>query len=387
MNAAAGSTHVPQRRIRVLIVDDSAIVRQVLQRLLGSDPQIEVVATAHDAYVAREKIVRYEPDVVTLDVNMPRMDGITFLRKLMAHHPVPVIVVSGQTSDGTATALEALCAGAVDLVSKPAGEADLAGLGSVLIDKIKSAARARVKLAPAAVVSSVQADACKMPRIAPAAAANQPASGPSDPLIFAIGASTGGVQALTEVLTAFPEDAPPTLIVQHMPAKFTGPFAQRLNKLCRVEIREAANGDRLSPGTVLIAPGGFHMTLRRRAGGFFGVEVRDGPELFHQKPSVEVLFNSVAKAAGANAVGAILTGMGADGAQGLLRMRQAGAFTLAQDEASCVVFGMPCEAIKCGAAHQVVPLTGVADAMMAAAQRHERGGSAARVPINQRMSA
>lgn len=346
----APASTTPNRRIRVLIVDDSAVVRQMLTRELSRDTSIEVVGAAPDPYIARDMIVELRPDVLTLDVEMPRMDGITFLRKLMKHHPMPVIVVSTLTAHGTQTALEALSAGAVDVVGKPTGKQQLAELGPILVDKIKIASTARVQ---------DSGEARERPRPS--------AVGAAPDAVFAIGASTGGVQALTEVLTRFNRDTPPTLIVQHMPARFTGPFAARLNTLCDMEVREAVDGDAAVAGTALIAPGGYHMVLRRDGGRYY-VEVKDGPDVFHQKPSVEVLFNSVAKVAGASAVGAILTGMGADGAQGLLRMRQAGAKTIAQDEASCVVFGMPAEAIKCGAAQRVVPLDQVADAMVDAAR-------------------
>ncbi|MFT3785583.1 MAG: chemotaxis response regulator protein-glutamate methylesterase [Tepidisphaeraceae bacterium] len=343
--------------VRVLIVDDSAVVRQILTRDLSrGGTGIEVVGTAPDPFVARDKIVALKPDVVTLDVEMPRMDGITFLRALMKHYPVPVIVCSSLTPSGSRTAIEAMDAGAVDVLCKPDGMYSIESLTHTLIEKCKLAARTK----PRAVTAR--------PESAPGAA--RPASlamAETTDKILAIGASTGGVQALTEVLTAFPRNAPGTVIVQHMPAKFTASFAERLNKDCQVEVREARNGDRVIPGRVLIAPGGFHMVLRR-SGAEYLVEIIDGPDVHHQKPAVEVLFNSVARYAGANAVGAILTGMGADGAAGLLNMRKAGARTIAQDEASCVVFGMPMEAIKLGAAERIVPLQDVARTLMAFAQ-------------------
>jgi two-component system chemotaxis response regulator CheB len=335
--------------IKVLIVDDSAVVRQLLVRELARDPQIQVVGTAPDPYVARDKIVELRPDVITLDVEMPRMDGITFLRKLMKYHPMPVIVVSSLTPTGTATAIEAMTAGAVEVMCKPGSAISVDHLGPELIQKIKLAGRTKVRatsdVAPA--------------RLSMTATTEK---------LFALGASTGGVQALTQLLTAFPANAPGTLVVQHMPPRFTASFAERLNELCAVEVKEASDGDTVSPGRVLLAPGGLHMLLRR-SGARYYVEVKDGPEVFHQKPSVEILFTSVARIAGANAVGAILTGMGTDGAKGLLQMRQAGAHTIAQDEASSVVFGMPMEAIKCGAAASVHPLGDIAARMIAAAQR------------------
>jgi two-component system chemotaxis response regulator CheB len=338
--------------IRVLIVDDSAVVRNVLTRELARDPQIEVVGTAPDPYVARDKIVELKPHVITLDVEMPRMDGITFLRKLMAHHPMPVIVLSSLTQQGTQTAIDAMSAGAIDVLSKPGSAYSIEDLSPRLIEKIKIAARAKV---------------CKTVPDSTRTVISTSLSATTDKL-FAIGASTGGVQALEAVLTTFPPSTPGTLIVQHMPARFTASFAERLNSICQVRVKEAVNGDSVVPGHVLIAPGGFHMLLKR-SGARYYVEVKDGPEVFHQRPSVEVLFNSVAKYAGANAVGAILTGMGADGAKGLLAMRQAGARTVAQDEASSIVFGMPMEAIKCGAAERVVPLHDVARTMIGLVQQ------------------
>ena len=336
--------------IKVLIVDDSAVVRQMLTRELARDPQIHVVGAAPDPFVARDQIVELRPDVITLDVEMPRMDGITFLRKLMKHHPMPVIVVSSLTARGTQTAIEAMQAGAVDVMVKPGSALTVENLGPELIRKIKVAGRTRVQ---------VLIDGGAPRRLSMAATTDK---------IFALGASTGGVQALTEVLTAFPANAPGTVIVQHMPARFTASFAERLNTLCAIEVKEAANGDSVTPGRALVAPGGLHMLLRRSGSRYF-VEVKDGPEVFHQRPSVDVLFNSVAKIGGPNAIGAVLTGMGADGAKGLLAMRQAGARTFAQDEASSVVFGMPMEAIKCGAADGVHPLSDIASVMIAAAQR------------------
>lgn len=338
------SSKPPVQKVKVLVVDDSAVVRQLLTRELGRNDRIEIVGAAPDPYVARDKIVELQPDVLTLDVEMPRMDGITFLRKLMQHHPMPVIVVSSLTASGTKTAIEAMEAGAVDIVCKPGSSYSVGDLSGMLCEKILSAARAKIirrapsPTAPLATPTAMTATTDK---------------------VLAIGASTGGVQALTEVLTRFPAGAPGTVIVQHMPAKFTASFAERLNSICNVRVKEACDGDAVIPGQVLIAPGGMHMLLKR-SGARYYVEIKDGPEVFHQRPSVEVLFNSVAKIAGANAVGAILTGMGADGAKGLLSMRQAGARTIAQDEQSCVVFGMPMEAIKCGAAERVVPLTDVA---------------------------
>ncbi len=336
------------RKVRVLIVDDSAVVREVLTRELGRDPLIEVVGSAADPYIAREKIVELGPDVLTLDVEMPRMDGLTFLRHLMRSRPMPVIVLSSLTQEGTSTAIDALAAGAIDVLAKPGTSFSTDSLGPILASKIKAAAGARV--APPTVRPSVVSSSKLV----------------TTNKILAIGASTGGVQALTEVLTALPATAPGTLIVQHMPEKFTASFAQRLSSMCQVQVTEAKDGDRVAPGRVLIAPGGKHMLLRR-SGAEYHVCVKDGPPVFHQRPSVEVLFNSVAEIAGANAVGAMLTGMGADGATGLLAMRRAGARTIAQDEKTSVVFGMPAEAIKCGAAEHVLPLDQIAPMLMSLA--------------------
>ncbi len=341
----------PARPVRVLVVDDSAVVRQLLTRDLNKDPDIAVVGTAPDPFVARDKIIELQPHVVTLDVEMPRMDGITFLRRLMAHYPIPVIVLSSLTPQGTQTALDAMAAGAVDVMCKPGSAISVENVAAELVEKIKVAARARVRaLAPATPAAMV--------------AVNRTAMSATTEKVFAIGASTGGVQALTEVLPSFPVDCPGTVVVQHMPAKFTASFAQRLNTLCRVEVKEAADGDSVVPGRVLIAPGGIHMLLRR-SGARYYVELKDGPPVFHQKPSVEVLFNSVAQVAGRNAIGAILTGMGADGGEGLATMRKAGARTIAQDEASCIVYGMPQAAVKAGGAEFVIPLKDVASKMVA----------------------
>jgi two-component system chemotaxis response regulator CheB len=354
MTAALVPPRLASRKpIRLLIVDDSAVVRQILSRDLVKDGTIEVVGTAPDPYVARDKIVQLNPDVITLDVEMPRMDGITFLRTLMKHRPTPVIIVSSLTPAGSATALEALDAGAVDVVCKPNGSFSVDNLAAALIEKIRVASRSRV-------VARVEPTAGHPPqRLAMTETTDK---------ILALGASTGGVQALTAVLSQFPATAPGTVVVQHMPASFTRSFAERLNRDCAVEVSEARNGDSVIPGRVLIAPGGYHMMLRRSGARYF-VEITDGPQVHHQKPAVEVLFNSVAKYAGANAVGAILTGMGADGAQGLLNMRNAGARTIAQDEQSSIVFGMPMEAIKLNAAEKVVPLQDVARMLLLMAVR------------------
>ncbi|MBP8910103.1 MAG: chemotaxis response regulator protein-glutamate methylesterase [Phycisphaerae bacterium] len=334
--------------VKVLIVDDSAIVRKILSQELSRHSGIEIVGTAPDPFIARDKIVALNPDVLTLDVEMPRMDGITFLRKLMKHHPMPVIVLSSLTPQGGKTAMEALEAGAVEVMCKPGGSFSVGDVCTALVDKIKAASRARID---------------RKPTVVPGGAPQRLSMTETTNKIFAIGASTGGVQALTCVLSMLPANAPGTVIVQHMPAHFTTSFAQRLNSECAVSVKEAEEGDHVVPGRVLIAPGGLHMLLQRSGANYF-VTLRDGPQVCHQRPSVEVLFNSVAKYAGANAIGAILTGMGDDGATGLLNMRQAGAHTIAQDEQSCVVFGMPKEAIARGGAERIVPLGKVAETLI-----------------------
>jgi two-component system chemotaxis response regulator CheB len=335
-------------------VDDSAIVRKILSQELGRHAGIEIVGTAPDPYVARDKIVALEPDVVTLDVEMPRMDGITFLRKLMKYHPMPVIVLSSLTPQGGKTAMEALEAGAVEVMCKPGGSFTVGDVCETLVDKIKAASSARISARHA----TIERGMAPAQRLSMVETTNK---------IFAIGASTGGVQALTHVLSALPANAPGTVVVQHMPAHFTTSFAQRLDTECAVSVKEADNGDRVIPGRVLIAPGGLHMVLQRSGANYY-VALTDGPPVCRQKPSVEVLFNSVAKYAGANAVGAILTGMGDDGATGLLNMRQAGAHTIAQDEQSCVVFGMPKEAIARGGAEQIMSLDRIAAGLITFAQ-------------------
>jgi two-component system chemotaxis response regulator CheB len=334
----------------VLIVDDSAIVRKILSRQLDQHRGIEVVGTAPDPYIARDKIVALEPDVLTLDVEMPRMDGITFLRKLMRFHPMPVIILSSLTPKGGKMAIEALAAGAIDVISKPGPAYSVGKACSDLVQKIKAASRARID---ERIVTQGPSKATPR-RLHMVETTNK---------IFAIAASTGGVQALSRVLAALPSNAPGTLVVQHMPGNFTKSFAERLDNECEVNVKEARNGDHVIPGRVLIAPGGLHMLLQRSGANYY-VTIKDGSAVCRQKPSAEVLFNSVAKYAGANAVGAILTGMGNDGAGGLLNMRQNGAHTIAQDEASSIVFGMPKEAIECGAAQKVVPLSQIAKTMI-----------------------
>ncbi|MFL5273593.1 MAG: chemotaxis response regulator protein-glutamate methylesterase [Anaeromyxobacteraceae bacterium] len=332
---------------RVLVVDDSAVVRQIFARELARDPELEVVGSAPDPYVARDLIVQRKPDVLTLDLEMPRMDGITFLRKLMHYYPLPVVVVSSLTPAGGELALEALAAGAVDVMCKPGAAFTVGDMTAQLVEKVKSAAHVDLKRRAAQLARGAGA-AAGPPPVAQALTrtTNQ---------VLAIGASTGGTVALEAILRRMPPNAPGTVVTQHMPEMFTRYFADRLNQVSKVEVREAADGDSVVPGVVLIAPGNKHMLLRR-SGARYCVSVRDGPRVNRHRPSVDVMFRSVAQCAGRNAVGVILTGMGGDGAQGLLEMRQAGARTIAQDEASCVVFGMPKVAIDLGAAEKVVPL-------------------------------
>jgi len=348
--------------IRVLVVDDSAVVRQVMSEILGKAPGIKVIATASDPLFALEKMKQEWPDVITLDVEMPRMDGITFLTRIMAERPTPVVICSTLTTRGAETTMQALAAGAVAIINKPTlGLKDfLHDSANDLVSAVRAAARANMR----AMVSMRPAEtrlrpAAVLPRAVPSAMAET-----TDRLI-AIGTSTGGTQALEAVLTRLPRTTPGIVVVQHMPEKFTALFAQRLNQICAMEVQEAHDGQRAIPGLVLIAPGGKHMSVKRN-GAQYLVEVRDGPPVNRHRPSVDVLFRSVAKCAGRNALGVIMTGMGDDGARGLLEMREAGAQTVAQDEESCVVFGMPKEAIKLGGAERILPLSRIPEALVAA---------------------
>jgi len=339
------------RKIRVLIVDDSAIVRRILTEALAGEPDIEVVGTAPDPYIARDKILALRPDVLTLDIEMPRMDGLTFLKKLMNFHPLAAVVISSLTQPSCHAAIQALEYGAVEVLAKPGGPYSVGELSRTLAQKIRGAAAARIRRQPVAPVNGDQArPPLVQPRLAPET-------------VIAIGASTGGTEAIARVLTRLPESTPGVVIVQHIPPQFSKAFADRLNKSCKLSVKEAEDGDAVRPGWALVAPGDFHMVLRKRAGGYC-VNVKNGPKVCYQRPSVDVLFLSVAETAGAEAVGVLLTGMGADGAKGLLKMRQAGARTLAQDEATCVVYGMPREAAELGAAERVLPLDQIAEAMM-----------------------
>jgi two-component system, chemotaxis family, protein-glutamate methylesterase/glutaminase len=344
--------------IRVLIVDDSAVVRQVLTEELSRYDDIDVVGSAVDPFVARDKIVRLQPDVLTLDVEMPRMDGLSFLAKLMKYQPMPVIVVSSLTPQNSEAALEALRLGAVEVIAKPGSAYSTPDIARQLVRAIRAASCARVAQLGAPAPDD---------KSAPAAAAAK-LSGPTlqtTRKVLAIGASTGGTKAIEAVLVALPPTTPGTVIVQHMPESFTGPFAERLNRLCSIEVREARDGDQVVPGVALIAPGNQHLLLQR-SGATYIARTKDGPAVHHQRPSVDVLFQSVATQAGKNAVGVILTGMGADGAKGLLAMHDNGAHTIAEAEQSCVVFGMPKEAINAGGVDEITTLPNVAGAILKA---------------------
>lgn len=333
--------------IKVLVVDDSALVREVISTGLALDPEINVVGRASDPYIARDKIVQLKPDVLTLDIEMPRMDGVEFLRKLMPQFPLPVIVVSALSRKGSQITLDALSAGAVDFVTKPS--IDVAnGLQEMMSDL-----RFKVKMAARVNVSHWKGRTRHSRNIAPPATV-QSLSESTDKVI-AIGASTGGTEAIKDVLSVLPPNTPGIVIVQHMPPVFTQKFAERLNTLCAIDVKEAEDGDRVLTGTALIAPGGKHMELKR-SGGVYRVSIKDGDLVCGHKPSVEVLFRSVAKTVGTNAVGVMLTGMGADGADGMVEMRKAGARTVAQDEATSVVFGMPKEAYQRGGAEKLAAL-------------------------------
>lgn len=351
--------------IKVMVVDDSAVVRQVVAGLLAAAPGIEVQAAVADPVLAIERLRQAWPDVIVLDVEMPRMDGITFLRKLMSERPTPVVICSTLTEKGARTTMEALAAGAVSIVTKPklGLKQFLAESGDELVATVRAAARANVRrlvqrsdAAPVGAPPKNNADVILAP-------AGPRAMTQTTERVVALGTSTGGTQALEEVLSALPRVCPGIVIVQHMPEKFTAAFAARLDSICRIEVREARHNDRVVPGRALIAPGGKHLLLKRSGAQYF-VEVIDGPVVNRHRPSVDVLFRSVAKSAGANALGVIMTGMGDDGAAGLAEMRNAGARTLAQDEDSCVVFGMPKEAIKRGGVERTVPLHAIAAEVM-----------------------
>jgi two-component system chemotaxis response regulator CheB len=348
-------------RVKVLVVDDSAVVRATLAQVLGQDPGIEVIATAADPYIAAERMRERVPDVITLDIEMPRMDGLTFLQRLMAQHPLPVVICSSLAEDGCETTLRALECGAVDVILKPRlGTRQFLEESQIRIcDAVKAAAQVhprrreprpppQPKLTADAILARPRSDAMLQ----------------TTERVVALGASTGGTEALRTVLERLPLDAPGVVVVQHMPERFTAAFARRLDALCAVTVKEAEDGDTVVPGRVLIAPGNRH-TLLKRSGARYHLEVRDGPLVSRHRPSVDVLFRSVARYAGKNAVGVIMTGMGDDGAHGLAEMRLAGGDTIAQDEATSVVFGMPQEAIKLGGVDRVLPLERIAGEVLA----------------------
>ncbi|MGE4578188.1 MAG: chemotaxis response regulator protein-glutamate methylesterase [Desulfuromonadales bacterium] len=350
-----------KKKIRVLIVDDSALVRQTMADLLASDPQIEVMATAADPFIAADRLQEEIPDVITLDVEMPRMDGITFLQKIMSQHPIPVVICSSLTGQGTETALKALEYGAVEIIEKPRlGTRQFLEESRLRIcDTVKAAASAQLhRLSERSIKAA--------PKLTADAVLQKPASGAmlqTTEKVVAVGASTGGTEALRVFLQALPMDSPGVVVVQHMPENFTANFAKRLDSLCAVSVAEAKDGDSVLRGHVLIAPGNHHMLLKR-SGARYYVQIKDGPLVSRHRPSVDVLFRSAARYAGKNAVGVIMTGMGDDGARGMLELKEAGAVTFAQDQATCVVFGMPQEAIKMGGVDRVLPLDGLAPAVL-----------------------
>lgn len=342
------------KKIKVLIVDDSAVVRQSLTHILESDKSIEVIGTASDPFIAAQKIANEIPDVITLDVEMPRMDGITFLRKIMSQHPIPVIIISSLTAKGTETAIHALEIGAVDVIKKPSlDKNNLTDAEQNIIQVVKAAAKA--------VIKRKSNTALRNPL------ANKPVQQHSmlrtTEKIIAVGASTGGTEALLDFLNDMPIDCPGIVIVQHMPELFTKSFAERLNRICKITVKEATQGESILRGQALIAPGNKHMEVKRSGARYF-VDIKEGDPVNRHRPSVDVLFSSTAKYAGRNAIGVIMTGMGADGAKGLLEMKEAGAYTVAQDEKSCIVFGMPKEAIKINAAEKILPLSQIASHLL-----------------------
>ncbi len=351
-----------KKKIRVLIVDDSAIVRTALSEIFNSDPDIEVMGTAADPYIAAKKIQMEVPDVITLDIEMPRMDGLTFLKKIMSQHPIPVVVISSLTIKGTQTALKALEYGAVEIMTKPQMHTKefIEESKIKICDIIKAAASSKLrrktfhkKTQPLEVKPKLSADAV-IPKVKTSYSLPK-----TTEIVISVGASTGGTEALRVFLEAMPVDAPGIVIVQHMPEHFTRSFADRLNDLCAINVKEAEDGDAVLQGRALIAPGNKH-TLLRRSGARYYVEVKTGPLVNRHRPSVDVLFRSTALYAGKNAIGIIMTGMGDDGAKGMLEMKEAGAKTIAQDEASCVVYGMPKEAVKLNAVDYVLPLEKIA---------------------------
>lgn len=348
------------RKIRVLVVDDSAVVRRAISDALAKDPEIEVVGSACDPYIARDKILELNPDVLTLDIEMPRMDGITFLKILQQHRPMPVVVISSLTQAGSKSALAALEAGAVDVLAKPSSSWSIGDLADQLAHRVKGAAKARMSSAAnpigtIAKASSIGSSKTFNPR-----------------QIVVLGASTGGTEAIKSVLTQLPDGLPGICVVQHIPAVFSKAFAERLNECCAMEVREAAPGDEVKPGRVLIAPGDFHMALEWD-GRRYLVRLHQGPPLHFTRPAVDVLFNSAAACAGANAVGVVLTGMGSDGAQGMKKLKEAGAITLAQNEATCVVYGMPRAAAELRVVDHILPLDAMPAAILKALENSSAG--------------
>lgn len=345
--------------IKVLIVDDSALVRKVLTDELSKCRDIEVVGSAIDPYVARDKIVRLRPDVITLDLEMPRMNGLTFLAKLMKYYPLSVVVLSSLTPKNSDAAIRALELGAIEVICKPGSAYNTAEVSKQLIYAVRAAASARITKQRGNLETS------------DTKATTQHFQLRTTHKVIAIGASTGGTQAIESLLTSLPATSPGTLIVQHMPEQFTRAFAQRLNQICQIEVREAQDNDRAVPGVALIAPGNRHMLLQESGASYF-VRIKNGPSVNHQRPSVDVLFQSVARSAGGSGIGVLLTGMGADGAKGLLEMHEKGAYTLAQDEETSVVFGMPKEAIKLGAVDEVLPIQRISQAICSFLQKQEK---------------
>lgn len=347
-----------QAKIKVLIVDDSAIVRKLLSETIAAEADMEVVGTAPDPYVARDKILALKPDVLTLDIEMPRMDGLTFLKKIMRFHPLPVIIISSLAQSSCEISLEALRNGAVDVMAKPSGPYSIGELREVLPGKLRAAAGARIRRSETSpTTSGPSTSAPPAPRPTLTTTTFHPDT------VIAIGASTGGTEAIHDVLVQLPANIPGMVLTQHIPKLFSASFAARLNRVCAFEVKEASDGDELRPGRALIAPGDYHMVLRR-IGSTYRVQLHDGPKVCYQRPAVDVMFASVAAAARQNVVGVLLTGMGADGAQGMLSMRKAGGSTMAQDEATCVVYGMPKEAVRLGGVQRVVPLPAIPAAIL-----------------------
>ncbi len=378
----------PARKIRVLVVDDSATVRRMVTDALSTDPDIEVVGTAIDPYIAKDKILALKPDVITLDLEMPRMDGLTFLRILMERHPLPVVIMSSLTQPGSLKAIEAMQQGAVEVLGKPGSAYSIGDLGPQLLLKIKAAAQARPRAhpappppaaasAPATTHTTDRVQPAPRPAPAPVLMPRRAVLGAPPPVrppvvggppsgsrkLILIGASTGGTEAIREVLQRLPGNLPPIAIVQHIPATFSKAFADRLNALCQMEVREAKDGDEFRPGLALVAPGNFHLMVQRQ-GARYVARVSTGPMVWHQRPAVDLLFKSAVECAGPHAVAALLTGMGKDGAEGLLQLRQRGARTFAQNEETCVVYGMPRAAFELGAAERMVPLERMHEAIL-----------------------